>query len=147
MKDSTIKIVGEINVRDLNPYNFHLKNDYMENLLSTGFLILPILYEQVSNLKIINGFISSSFMRSKKRTLSQEDKRFTRGLALSVTFDNFEEMALEVAEDLYHSFAESEDEAIKITVDRTKKKLFVGRDYEESSLMENSENGLRTVLK
>ena len=40
MRD-VIKLGGDIAFEDLNPHNFHLKNDYINNLLFTALNILP----------------------------------------------------------------------------------------------------------
>ena len=80
-------------IRDLNPENYALKNDYIDNLFTTAYQVIDkIAIPSGLNISIVRGFLSRNYIENE---LSKEAEghtliyRFSKGLALSITWDDF----------------------------------------------------------
>jgi hypothetical protein len=93
MRD-VIKLGGDIAFEDLNPHNFHLKNDYINNLLFTALNILPPLAKYNIKPKILLAFVSNSYAQDNLEEYHTNPLfyKFTQGLALRITWDNYSQI-------------------------------------------------------
>jgi len=130
-----IKFIEGITFESLNPHNFHLKNDYINNLLSTAFMILPSIADEVSTVKILKAFLSRSYLRSLDRDIVPAVYKHSIGLALEVTWADWDmTKALLVADKLFSEI----EEGIKLVINTKNKSLFIGRGFKESSIVETT---------
>ena len=145
--DNKLKITQNITLESLNPHNFHLKNDYINNLLSTAFIILPIVAEHVTGIEVTKGFLSRSYLRSPSRDIkiSHVVYKHSIGLALELTWDNWTyEEALIVAEDIYER-ASDNDEKVMLVINEKQRTLYIGRGFKVSSILEDADGKERII--
>jgi len=131
--NNKITFVDKITFDSLNPHNFHLKNDYINNLLSTAFLILPVVANEVENIRIKKGFLSKSYIRSLDTEVKPYFYKHSVGLALELTWKDWDiNTALLIADTLY---SESE-EKYKLIINIKEKSLYIGRGFKNNSITE-----------
>ena len=86
-----VKFAENVTIESLNPHNFALKNEYIDNLLSTAWLLIPAIGREYGDLKIIRGFMSEAYMRSQNYRVENAPHiaQHAQGLALEVTWTMF----------------------------------------------------------
>ena len=100
-----------ITLEDINRYEAALKNEYMDNLVSTGLSILPVIDQNLSGkqIKIKEGFIPKALLLDLHDVLTHSMISHTKGLALKFTWTNYDyEEAYFLAHALYE-YAEKND--------------------------------------
>lgn len=142
-----IVIANGVSISTLNPQNFALKNDYMDNLLSTAFMVFPIAIEVLGDRRFIikRGFQSHAYITQEvEAAITSELFKHTKGLALEFTWEGWtEEDALIVAKALYQRMKEP----VKIIVNSDNRTMYIGRGYVESILMQQSLNERRILSR
>lgn len=91
MRD-VIKFGKTVTFEDLNPHNFHLKNDYINNILFAALSTFPALNAEGVDAKVLRGFVSSAYMENNMPEMRKHDYsgRYTQGLGLQITWDEYE---------------------------------------------------------
>jgi len=107
-----------VTLAEVNSENFHMKNDYADNLIVTCMEILPIIDNNVSSIKIINGFISRKKLFNEvldsTKSPTPDQKKHCKGLALELTWKSYSrESALTIAHLL---LKELHHEVLKIVI-------------------------------
>jgi hypothetical protein len=135
-----ILFTKDVTLEHLNPLNYSLKNDYMNNLFVTGFSILPII-NRITAMPIIvkRAMASRKTLRSgNKPVWSIENTyldKFTEGMALSVTWDGFE---INEAAEIANAIMTGLDEKVVIFINSMDKYMNVYRDTREKVIYEAS---------
>ena len=145
MNDQLVICEG-VTIFTLNPHNMALRNDYINNLLGTAFLVFPIVSKCLgykTKIMIIRGFESSAYIRQELgRTSSAETYKHSCGFAVEFTWDGWtEEVMRYLALELYDKISEY----VRIVFDTTKKSIQVSRDWPQSRLIEKTRNETRTI--
>jgi hypothetical protein len=126
---------------------FALKNDYMDNLISTAFMVFPIAAEILGDRKffIKRGFQSHAYITQEvEAAITSELIKHTKGLALEFTWEGWtEEDALVVGKALYQRMKEP----IKVIVNSENRTVYVGRGYVDSMLVQRSLNESRVLAR
>ncbi len=140
--NNNIKLIENVTFNSLNPHNFHLKNDYINNLLSTAFLILPVIDELIEKVEVRKGFLSRSYVRATIKNVKPYEYQHTIGLAIEVTWSDWSyDSALIVAEKLFSSI----EEGLKIIINPKRNTLFIGRGVKKSSIEEDTGRSERVI--
>lgn len=87
--------ICDTTLRDINPNNYALKVDYLDNLLSLWYLTIPATEKVLGNFKIIKGF-SPMQKDCKKENVDKYERYHWSGSGLGVTGDfiNFNDKEL-----------------------------------------------------
>jgi len=141
MNEKLIIIKG-ITFDSLNPHNFHLKNDYINNILLVAFSTLPFFTDK-DNVRILNGFLSKSYVRSTDMVMATNNK-FTRGKSYSITWDNFNSIE---AIDLSLAIFQSSELPIELIIDIDNNFMEVSHETKESIIKERSNLEERIIRK
>ena len=140
-----VVIFNGVDISTLNPHNFHLKNDYIDNLLSTAFLIFPKLKSIFGNtsVRIEKAFLSASYVRNNFTTITDNLLAHTKGLAVEFTWEGFDnDSATQVALHLYDAIKEP----VLIIIKTFSNRLYVRRNVKEKKILEyNSTNEKRVI--
>ena len=141
-----VKFAENVTIESLNPQNFAMKNDYIDNLISTALLLIPKLCRVHDDLIITRGFISHAHMNANVVIGSHNDylRQHEKGLALEVSWSNFD---VEDATKISVMMLESFNEPILIVVNTKDKKIGMYRRYltDSSELRQLNDNAYRTV--
>ena len=89
MKASNINFAHGVTIYELNSYNCALKNDYINNLISMAFKILPLYNTIVGGIEITQGFISEAMAKDTDFIKSERDRNFCKGLAIEFTWAGY----------------------------------------------------------
>jgi hypothetical protein len=148
MADTEIQIVEGVNLEDLNRKNFSLKNEYMSNLLSTAFLVLPNVYSAVKReLQVTKGFISGASVRDYPESYRHIMSRYTKGLSLEVTWSPWlNDEAVQAAYNIFNQIKGNPEENVMIVINKDKGRLACHRDGKKTQIVEISGKQKR-VLK
>lgn len=97
-----------ISYAELNPYNFALKNDYVQNLIYSGQSLFSSIKKIVgnSNIKVTRGFLSRRYLHDILPKINNSDERklvafHSVGLAISVKLEDFS-FALDIAKECHN---------------------------------------------
>lgn len=147
MRNDGLIIANGITLWTLNPHNNALKNDFLENLLVTAFLVCKAITPVIGNrkLRVIRGFESSRYIRYEVDFNPSVDLlRHARGMALELTWESVTDEELMFAANAIFNAAE---EPVKIVVDSERKTLYVARGVDTAMISERTANKFRTVKK
>jgi hypothetical protein len=135
-----------VTIESLNPHNFAMKNEYIDNLISTAWLLIPKIARQQSGLRIVKGFLSDSYMRQHYRTDNADYiLKHAKGLALEVTWDMF---TADDATNVGHDIIRECLEPIYVIVDSSRKKICIYRRYlTDKSVLAQLVDGSQRVVK
>jgi hypothetical protein len=129
-KKDLLKIIEGISFSDLNPHNFHLKNDYINNILITAFSVLPVIAkEDLLDVRVIEAFVSSSFIKS---STDKYLRKHFNGRALRITWRGFKVAdAIQVALSLFEEIAH-----VEIVIDNVEDWIMINRNCDRSVIIE-----------
>lgn len=87
-----IRFGKTVTFEDLNPHNFHLKNDYINNILFCALNTFPYLNSEGIDAKIVRGFVSNGYMEQNLPLVYKEkySYKYTQGLGLIITWDSYD---------------------------------------------------------
>lgn len=141
-----VKFAENVTIESLNPHNFALKNEYIDNLLSTAWLLIPAIGREYGDLKIIRGFMSEAYMRSQNYRVENAPHiaQHAQGLALEVTWTMFNtDDAINTGLDLINTSLEP----LYVIVDPERKKICMYRRYlkDTSTLSQIVDGSLRVI--
>jgi hypothetical protein len=91
----------------INPYNVKLGNEYLDSLMTTALAMIPRLYQTLGDdLVVKQAFTPAGKVKEDKGDdANSYDRKFSLGLALSFTWNGFNEAdAVRIAMDLMDSF-------------------------------------------
>ena len=145
-----IKIVEGVFLDTLNPRNYALKNEYFSNLLSTAFMILPCVDRIVHEpIQVVKGFLSGSYLKEEfPNNYTAELERHSRGLALELAWKGWDiDTATRAAYEIYDKVSSLDTEKIKILINVDKKRLYIGREFKETSIVEKTSGQERVIRK
>lgn len=128
---SDFKITDKVDIRALNPYDVKLGNEYLDNLLATGFAIVSRMHALVGvELELVKAFVPIGKIKTDlKDEANAYDRKYSHGLALSFTWPSFlETIALRTAMELYDQYHEA---GLHIVVDPFAKTLSVYRKMKD----------------
>jgi hypothetical protein len=149
--NNDIVIVEGVSLSHLNPRNAALKNDYLGNLLSTAFLVLPHVAEFLEFPPVVKrGFLAKSYLfdNSERFDLDEEMMKHGEGLALEITWENWSsESALDVAYSVYNYVKKQAKENVLIRIDQANRTVYFGRGFDVSQIIEVENSNKRTILK
>ena len=117
---SEFVLCNGISIVELNPENFALRNDYIDNLFATAYLVInKIINPTGIHATVVRGFLSDKFIKSE---LSDEAVghsliwKHGKGLAIEITWEGFTyQNALTIAS----NFVQSNDYVACIITDST----------------------------
>ena len=89
MKAKPIHFAKGVSIAELNQFNHALKNDYINNLISTAFKIFPFIDKVVDGIRIVNGFVSDAHAKAMDMVRSSTHKAFTNGTAIEFTWMSY----------------------------------------------------------
>lgn len=91
MRD-VIKFGKTVTFEDLNPHNFHLKNDYINNILFVALSTFPMLNADGIDAKVLMGFVSNGYMEQNLPSLKDTKYagKYTQGLGLRITWEDYQ---------------------------------------------------------
>lgn len=140
-----IVFAENVTIESLNPHNFAMKNEYIDNLISTAMLIIPKIACEHTGIRIIRGFVSAAYIRDNYNTdVADYVLKHANGLALEVTWDMFD---LDDSTSVGLTLIDSIQEPLFVLIDMSRKKLCVYRKYlkDNSCLSQVIDGKLRTV--
>lgn len=140
-----VKFAENISIESLNPHNFAMKNEYIDNLISTAWLIIPKIATDVDGLRVVKGFLSDAYMRQNYRLEKLEHlTRHGSGLALELTWESF---TVDDATSIGIKLLEETLEPLLVIVDTNRSKLCVYRRFlkDKSLLTQMIDNNQRLV--
>ena len=93
MRD-VIKFGKTVTLEDLNPHNFHLKNDYINNLLFAALSVFPYLNNKGIDAKVLRAFISAGYMDENMPEFKNErySQKYSQGLGLLITWEDYTDL-------------------------------------------------------
>lgn len=133
-----------ISIRNLNPHNASLSNDYMDNLWTTGIQLLPEIGNQVLGLKVLDAFKSASFIKSKSDRFGWRERKFSQGLAIKLTWDDW---MFSVARAIADSIFDTYHEYVHCVIDDATKSLTIYRRMKDRAIRELRLDTLHTIRK
>lgn len=145
-----IKIIEGVYIDSLNPINCALKNQYWTNTFCTAILVLPRVAKMIpEGIVVTKAFLPGSRLREEYSAgYTSEIERFSRGLAIEVTWSGWNvDDALQVAYNIYSDCLEMPDEKMKIIIDEERQRLYVGRDFKVTEILEKTAHGERVIRK
>jgi len=97
----------DIDLRSLNDENVALHVDFQDNLIVTGLILFSVTGKIGKKIQVIRAFVGGSRMKNeiaKGRMPNAIEKKHTKGLALQITWEDFNtNTALEIAEKIYNA--------------------------------------------
>ncbi|HNX38197.1 MAG TPA: hypothetical protein PL124_03940 [Candidatus Cloacimonadota bacterium] len=142
-----IQFADGITLLNLNPFNYALKNDYINNLMNTGMCILPIVADTV-----VGDISIKKCFTSKKQFLNndyeKEDPRlsdkFSEGLAIRLTWDEYDaNMATQLA---YRVMSQLELK-MNIAINNTANHITFYLDTDDQSIYEITPDNSKRIIK
>jgi len=140
-----IVFAENVTIESLNPHNFAMKNEYIDNLISTAMLIVPKIAMEHSGIRVLRGFLSNAYIRDNFKTdIADYVQKHSMGLAIELSWDMFD---LDEATSMGLLLIEQVIEPLFVLVDPDRKKLCVYRRYlkDNSCLSQVIGGKLRTV--
>ena len=90
-----IKFGKIVTFENLNPHNFHLKNDYINNLLFVGLSILPGLEALGYSPSVEQCFVSAKYMEASPELMNgRYSDKYSSGLAIRLSLADYDHYAL-----------------------------------------------------
>jgi len=77
-----------VTIATLNGIEQRLGNDYIDNLLEIGIVLLPELYKHKPSYKVVRAFTPKARLE-RGVEVNWFHRKFTRGLAITVTWDDW----------------------------------------------------------
>lgn len=137
-----------ITLAHINQHNDALKNQYMDNMLSTAASILPMIESGLNDERIIvkKCFVSNAHMKELGHDVFDNlVQPFTKGLAIEVTWDDFNiETAHLVAHKLY-DYCYKNKLLYKIIINVKRKSLTVYRKERKLQIVEKINEKFKIV--
>jgi hypothetical protein len=139
-----------ITLNEVNPENFHLKNNYADNLITTCLMVFPFLDTRVSELFVTHGFISRKKLFNEiiekddkhSKVATAEQKKHCKGLALEVSWKGFDrDKATNIAREM---FKELPYEKMKFVV--TANSLGIYRKVNKRKIIHSFDDEMRIVF-
>ena len=138
-----------LTLRDINPYNHALKNDYLDNLLSLTLLVITsVRYILTDDIKInvIRGFISNQALNAEFKTITKDLHKHTKGNAIKISWKPFIiEHAIKCGRIIYDTA--NKEFQYKIIIDTDDSSLTVISDMLYSSLIVKNKDKTQTIIK
>lgn len=80
-----------VTISEVNPDNYHMKNNYADNIFATCLSVLPIVDTFVKNIRVVKGFIALKKYKSDNGEDNQRsnEKKYCKGLGLEITWDDY----------------------------------------------------------
>lgn len=139
-----IKIAGDITFSQLNPHNFSLKNDYINNLFTTALMIIPRLYQHLNeNIELIKGFVSKQYITDNYTEMDKHVYKHGEGLGLEFKLPDNKERLLISLRQLLNDI----EEPLEIRINLINETFSCFRDVRESAIFEISSAGERVIYK
>lgn len=132
-------------IEQLNPHNFALKNNYIDNLISTGMTLIPRLSNYgIGQVTVLKGFLSRAYVTQNIGCFKYDFMhKHTEGLAVELTWDNFD---VSDATSTALGLAETIPEPVLLVVNTDKKSLAIYRDTLDQTVVNQIVSGqIRTV--
>lgn len=85
MKAKPLMFAKGVTFFDLNQFNHALKNDYINNLVSTAFKVFPLINPMIDKIRVVRGFVSDAHAKA----MGLNDPLFTSGLAIEFTWEEY----------------------------------------------------------
>ena len=139
-------IASGVTLNTLNPQNYSLKNDYLENLLVTAFTAFPAAAKVIGDRRFIvrKGFIPYSVLQENDPRASSDQIKHTKGLAVRFAWDGWTpEEGMWVAQAIYQERAEP----VKVIVDQQKNEIYFSRGVNASILLERQLSGKFHIIR
>lgn len=115
---SDLLFAPKIDMWSINPYNVKLGNEYLDSLITTALAVIPKLYQTIGDDLIVKqAFTPAGKVKEDKGDdANSYDRKYSLGLALSFTWNGFNEAdAVRIAMDLMDNFNEG-DRGLHIVV-------------------------------
>lgn len=149
-----LKLAHGIKISDLNPHNFALKNDYMNNIISCGLILTDCISKCgfKNSVNIVKGFLSNSYIADNLAVSAGKCIDFlmqhSRGNAIEITFDDFTvDKAIDFSKDMLYS-ARDNDEICRCIIYSGRESIgiyFEEKEYGIEIITNNNEK--RVVFK
>ena len=148
--NAQIVFANGVTLWEINPDNNSLKNSYQDNLLSTAFLLFPLVTQVLGaerRISILRGFVSSSALYNEYGNVTTELQRHTRGLAIQFTWDGWtEDEAHRLAMELYSHALKESDMPFYVIYDIDDKSMYFGRGFpRKAKLMKKTINSTKVI--
>ncbi len=146
-----IKFADNVTMESLNPHNFALKNDYINNLVYTALAIIPYANEYIGadKVRVTRGFLSRKYMQDEIRIPPKKVDdlyKHAEGLAIELTWDNFDtESAIGLARFILNPVTRFKDQ-VKIVINGNKKRISFYLNVNETEVYEDTTDGLRQIM-
>jgi len=133
-----------VTIEALNPHNFALKNEYIDNLISTAWLVVTRVAPEVEGIKVIKGFLSESYIRANFKSAGDAVFQHGKGLALELTWNDF---TVDKATTTGLTLINTCIEPLYVVVDSNRTKLCVYRKLltDKSELVQMIDGAIRKV--
>lgn len=116
----------------------------MDNLWTTGIQLLPEIGNQVLGLKVLDAFKSASFIKSKSDRFGWRERKFSQGLAIKLTWDDW---MFSVARVIADSIFDTYHEYVHCVIDDATKSLTIYRRMKDRAIRELRLDTLHTIRK
>ena len=106
----------DISLREINPDNNALKNEYVDNLMTTAMMVVPPLDQIFGNLIVVQGFTAASKLykeilpkeKPERTKANMYEIRHTLGYGLCLTWEGYDvDRALAFAKEFLKSTTEN----------------------------------------
>jgi len=133
-----------ITIRSLNPDNYAMCNDYMDNVWTTGIQILPEISKGLIELKVVSCFTSASAIRAKSKSFGWRERKVSQGLAISLTWYDWKHVtALAIAKKLLNEYHEN----VHVYINDSNKTITIYRRMRDNVIKEIVQGHTRTIFK
>ena len=145
-----LKFADNVTMRELNPHNFALKNDYISNLISTALNVIPYANEVIGSdrVRITRGFLSYSYITQELNIPSRLIKdiiKHSEGMAIELTWKEFDnEEALVLAKTVVTELSLQHIQ-VKVVINTVKSKISFYFDVSNSEIGEDTSEGYRII--
>lgn len=145
-----LKFADNVTMRELNPHNFALKNDYISNLISTALNVIPYANEVIGSdrVRITRGFLSYSYIMQELNIPSRIIKdiiKHSEGMAIELTWKEFDnEEALVLAKTVVTELSLQHIQ-VKVVINTVKSKVSFYFDVSNSEIGEDTSEGYRII--
>jgi len=140
------KFIENITIRDLNPHNCVLGNDFQDNLWTWGIQILPELSRYVMDIKVMRCFASEKYIKDvilkDDEKFNWEWKKFAYGLAIKLTWNDW---SFENASLVSNAIFDGYQEDTHCIIDERDKSLTVYRRMRDKKIRQRSNEGMKTI--
>ena len=133
MRD-VIKFGKTVTFEKLNPHNFHLKNDYINNILFVALSTFPLLESLGYELEVKQAFVSNAYMDANPELLDERmPGKYSQGLGLKLGIKDYDHYAL--LEDLPVAILQMKSK-VHCYIDKQRKLVELFFEMEESKVYE-----------